>query len=416
MREKKVLPLHSLKGSSSHESPVQPKMASGVGNQSLLSQLGTGHAMPEPVQAKMEESFGADFSGVRLFESPVVSDNGAQAVASGKNIAFAPGQLDLNSSKGLGLLGHELSHVASQARGVVSGHGFVNDSALEHKADAEGAKAASAFDSLSGQTLTPMSTAGAPASPAGPMQAKKEEKPLSTADKLRYLLDAKQHTDQYSWYEQMARLSGYVNAPNELYALADGDRFHTFGDTEMRDLYEEKLKTMSPTALTSMQMNAAKKMANFRVEWQDSSGNVAHDYRNARRLTRDFGQRVGFNLEQRIHRPMYESDGYGGIDYNKQSKWHWRNNDDIYSHEGINYLKHADEVADVDITQLEKNHGRLWGGAKDFNSSRYWYNEGIEEEYNDLKFQELPHWKQKMILRKRARQAKKEKKRAQRGW
>ena len=146
---------------------------SGPGNRDLLASLGTGKAMPEPVQAKMEKNLGADFSGVRLYESPLVAQGGAEAAASGNKVAFAPGKLNLNSPSGLELLGHELSHVASQARGEVSGHGLVQDAALEHRADADGAKAMHAFDPVSGGELTPMSTGPAPGFSAGPVQAKK---------------------------------------------------------------------------------------------------------------------------------------------------------------------------------------------------------------------------------------------------
>ena len=41
----------------------------------------------------------------------------AEAVAQGSNIAFAPGKLDFSSTHGQALLGHEISHAASQARG-----------------------------------------------------------------------------------------------------------------------------------------------------------------------------------------------------------------------------------------------------------------------------------------------------------
>ena len=41
----------------------------------------------------------------------------AEAVAQGSNIAFAPGKLDFTSAHGQALLGHEISHVASQVRG-----------------------------------------------------------------------------------------------------------------------------------------------------------------------------------------------------------------------------------------------------------------------------------------------------------
>ena len=133
--------------------------------------MGSRADLPEAVRSKMESSFGADFSGVQLYESQAVADAGAQAVAMGNRIAFAPGELDFSSTVGQALLGHELSHVVSQARGEVSGEGFLNDHALEARADREGAMAA-AGESVYAGPVTPVSASSVSAA-AGPMQAKK---------------------------------------------------------------------------------------------------------------------------------------------------------------------------------------------------------------------------------------------------
>ena len=87
----------------------------------------------------MESSFGADFSNVKLYESQTVADAGAEAMTQGSNIAFAPGKLDLASTTGQAVLGHELSHFVSQARGESAGQGFLSDSRLEAQADRQGA-------------------------------------------------------------------------------------------------------------------------------------------------------------------------------------------------------------------------------------------------------------------------------------
>ena len=42
--------------------------------------MGSRADLPEAVRSKMESSFGADFSGVQLYESQAVADAGAQAV------------------------------------------------------------------------------------------------------------------------------------------------------------------------------------------------------------------------------------------------------------------------------------------------------------------------------------------------
>ena len=125
--------------------------------------------LPEAMRAKMENAFGA----VKLYESQAVADAGAQAVTRGSDIAFAPGMLDFTSYSGQALLGHEMSHVVSQQRGEVRGSGFLNDYALEARADREGAMAAAGQQVFSGPAAAPLSGATASAA-AGPMQARKD--------------------------------------------------------------------------------------------------------------------------------------------------------------------------------------------------------------------------------------------------
>ena len=135
-------------------------------------QMGRRVDLPDAMREKMESAFGADLSAVKLYESEAVAEAGANAVTRGANIAFAPGMLDFTSFGGQALLGHELSHVVSQARGEVSGGGFLNDASLEARADREGAMAAS------GQTVslpTAAMSGVTAASAAGPMQADKAE-------------------------------------------------------------------------------------------------------------------------------------------------------------------------------------------------------------------------------------------------
>ena len=151
--------------------PSLDELRSGIAYPSSR-QMGRRVDMPEAIRAKMEDSFGADLSAVKLYESEAVSDAGAKAITQGTNIAFAPGMLDFTSYSGQAILGHELSHVMTQSRGEVSGNGFLNDYALEARADREGAMAAS------GQQVSaysaPLSSVTA-ASAAGPMQAMKEK-------------------------------------------------------------------------------------------------------------------------------------------------------------------------------------------------------------------------------------------------
>lgn len=104
--------------------------------------------IPDTVKQRMEDSFGTDFSSVRVHpESSKAPEVGALAYTQGTDIHFAPGQFKPDTAAGQELLGHELTHVVQQAEGRVQptteiGGMPVNDSeALEHEADVMGARA-----------------------------------------------------------------------------------------------------------------------------------------------------------------------------------------------------------------------------------------------------------------------------------
>lgn len=112
---------------------------------------GSGTGMPPEVQAKMERTMGADFSGVRIHTGHQAGAVGALAYTQGTDIHFAPGQYKPDSPSGQKLLGHELAHVVQQKEGRVSptarlatGQPLNDSPALEREADMLGAKAASA--------------------------------------------------------------------------------------------------------------------------------------------------------------------------------------------------------------------------------------------------------------------------------
>ena len=136
----------------------------------LRSSLGAPKKIPDDVRTGMENSFRTDLSGVNLYESDIVANGGAEAVASGNDIAFAPGKMNFDTMEGRSLLGHELSHVVSQSRGEVSGHGVVNDEGFESRADSEGMHAAEmSFSDGSGGSGTELSPMGAGLGTAAPM-------------------------------------------------------------------------------------------------------------------------------------------------------------------------------------------------------------------------------------------------------
>ena len=144
-------------------------------------QMGHRVDLPDAMREKMESAFGADLSAVKLYESDAVREAGAEAVTQGSNIAFAPGMLDFTSYGGQALLGHEISHVVSQARGEVTGSGLLNDHALEARADREGAMAAAGQQiSVPAAAMSPVSAAAA----SGPMQCKSKRASNRKIDEL----------------------------------------------------------------------------------------------------------------------------------------------------------------------------------------------------------------------------------------
>jgi len=110
---------------------------------------GTATHLPSHVQAKMESSFGTDFSGVNIHTNSGQATNiGALAYTQGNDVHFAPGQFNPGTQKGQELIGHELTHVMQQRQGRVKpekqgkGMNINSNPALENEADVMGAKAA----------------------------------------------------------------------------------------------------------------------------------------------------------------------------------------------------------------------------------------------------------------------------------
>lgn len=125
---------------------LQGKFEQPVQKQAAENQTG----IPDAVRQRMEDSFGTDFSGVRVHpESSKAPEVGALAYTQGTDIHFAPGQFKPDTTVGQQLLGHELTHVIQQAEGrvqpttEVGGMAVNDDIGLEHEADVLGAKAAS---------------------------------------------------------------------------------------------------------------------------------------------------------------------------------------------------------------------------------------------------------------------------------
>ena len=81
-----------------------------------------GEALPDAVQLRAQQVFGSDLSGARVHTgSPAAraaARLGARAFASGDDIYFGAGFWRPSSEEGLALIGHELTHVLQQRRGL----------------------------------------------------------------------------------------------------------------------------------------------------------------------------------------------------------------------------------------------------------------------------------------------------------
>ena len=215
-QRKRTAPEASPKASrtSSAPGPSMEAIAAGLARPST-QQMGHRVDLPEAMRQKMENAFGTDFSAVRLFESQTVADAGAEAITQGNQVAFAPGKLDFSSQEGQARLGHELSHVASQARGESTGRGFLLDSGLEHQADREGAMAAAGQTVYSGPVTHTLSSAAPSPFAAGVMQAKRGKKndPVDDIDPSELSSNRRRgEGSSFSFTAQDVASFGYGNA------------------------------------------------------------------------------------------------------------------------------------------------------------------------------------------------------------
>ena len=151
--------------------PSMEAIAAGLASPTA-AQKGRSFDLDAAMKAKMENTFG-DLSAVKFYESQAVGQAGAEAIAQGNEIAFAPGMADFHTRAGQERLGHELSHVMSQRSGQVRGSGFLANTSLEARADREGAMAAAGQTVYSGPVTHALSSAAPSPASAGAMQAKR---------------------------------------------------------------------------------------------------------------------------------------------------------------------------------------------------------------------------------------------------
>lgn len=86
---------------------------------------GGGQPLPAPLRARMERTFGVDFSGVRVHTGPEADNLNrslqARAFTTGQDLFFKRGEYNPDSHAGQELLAHELTHVVQQKGGAVGG-------------------------------------------------------------------------------------------------------------------------------------------------------------------------------------------------------------------------------------------------------------------------------------------------------
>ena len=324
--------------------------------QPTADMLGHKVDLPGQMQAKMESAFGADLSGVQLYESQAVADAGAQAITQGNRIAFAPGQLDFTSMQGQALLGHELSHVVSQARGEVTGGGFLNDHALEARADREGFLAAQG-ESVSTGSFAPLSSVSA-ASAAGPMQAKKPKKNRGSAP------------------AQAAPAAAPAPAPAQspaalLASLPQAPAQRTLGsDAQLKALYDA-----NGNSTIAAQMDEAyqrDKAAGKEQATMFSSGMQAPGFRSdASAVTRAFRAREGNifqGLQHDVTRYLFDQEA-NGVDYAQISRTRSENTKTgVFGGNNFSYSPEISQVSsgmlDVMAPYLETQEGTQFAGEQ----------------------------------------------------
>lgn len=118
-------------------------------NTTVQRKASSSGGLGQGVKTKMENSFGEDFSNVKIHTNSEDADGlNAKAFTQGSDIHFGKNQYQPNSKGGQELIGHELTHVVQQKQTKISpsfqakGFNINNDSKLEQEADTKGALAA----------------------------------------------------------------------------------------------------------------------------------------------------------------------------------------------------------------------------------------------------------------------------------
>lgn len=268
-------------------SPVQPKL--GGGKRGGNAQWGVSRplSMPEDVQAKMQSSFGYDFSNVQMSENSGVPQISNRALTTGGHVMFAPGAFQPHTHGGQELIGHELSHVVSQSRGEVSApqgdslmDSVVVDKALESRADSEGSRAASYSGEVKTSGLKSVSSGGGDG--GGAVQGDDidvdslnvahygtESGPGSRAAHRQQGVDMARHTPEraqqtHNTVDSLNTTIGLTQGMFGTYSLSKGHR------KQLREKVIVKSRQIRPTTQEDMadtSMTAKQREANAWIRW-----------------------------------------------------------------------------------------------------------------------------------------------------
>ena len=265
------------------EAPLQRRATTSLdANSAHLPAAGPGRPMPAAVQAKMEQSMGADFSAVRIHEGPRASALGAHAYTQGSDIHFSPGAYQPGSRSGQELLGHELAHVVQQSQARVTpttqakGVAVNDDDALEREADEMGARAARGEPAGTGADSVALARPG-----AQPIQrvrildnfgTEHETEEMTPDERLAFarqavalnrndILEALQryHADEFDaqlidelhteYHDAMTQDSRPAEQQSSLIELSNGEDQHkTAPSTDQREKRKEKAKAESSSS------------------------------------------------------------------------------------------------------------------------------------------------------------------------
>jgi len=134
-----------------------------------LADSGRSLDLPDTLRSRVRTQFGLNMDSLRVRESAQVADLGANAMAQGNIISFAPGVFNPNTSSGQEIIGHELHHITEQARGLgsnIEGSNIHYNPSSESASDAAGRAFASGFTQGEGAgfapSVTPVAASAAP--------------------------------------------------------------------------------------------------------------------------------------------------------------------------------------------------------------------------------------------------------------